>query len=226
MRSRREFASDAETFEMNVIDSLKEFLRERLLFKNKDLLSALEAFIKFDDPNTIKKAHELFCCDLDMASPYLQFCGLCEQEQVKTLSIDQIVKHPASPDRIIHFRELATILACIFACTPHSADVERCISGNNLLKTNIRSSLALATENENLYLHFNMPALELWDPRSAIIKWIFTSRRSRSPPTTGSRTSEKQAFYRGVFENCDSAKFELRMMILKKLRIKINFLMQ
>lgn len=139
-----------------------------------------------------------------MASLYLQFSELCEQEQVRTLSIDQIVKHLASPERIIHFREVVTILARIVACTPHSAGVERCISANNLLKTNIRSSLALATENKYLYIYFNMPVLELWDPRSAITKWISTSRRNRPSHTTESQTSKKQAFFKGVFENCDS----------------------
>lgn len=51
------------------------------------------------------------------------FCDLCEEKQMTELAMEKIDKHLASPERIEHFREMATILARIIACTPHSADV-------------------------------------------------------------------------------------------------------
>lgn len=150
---RKVVTSDVESFKKKVIDSLTEFLRQRLQFRNKELLLALEALSKFDDSDAIKKVHEYVGYDLDLASLYLQFGDLCEEKQVTELSIDKIVKHLASPEQIVHFREIAMVLARTVASTPHSADVERCISANNLLKTNIRSNLALATENKYLYLY-------------------------------------------------------------------------
>jgi len=42
---------------------------------------------------------------------------------------------------------MLTIMARILAAKPHSADVERCISANNLLKTSLRASLDISTEN-------------------------------------------------------------------------------
>lgn len=86
--------------------------------------------------------------------------------------------------------------------TPHLADVERCISANNLLKTSLRSNLALTTENKYLYICFNMPDLENWNPMYAIKKWMSTTRRNRTN-TTETSTSKKQAYFKGVFENCD-----------------------
>lgn len=172
------------------------------------MLSALDALLKFDGSNAIKKVHDIVASYLDFASLYLQFSDLCEDKQVTQLPIEKMVKHLSSTERIVHFRELATILARIVAATPHSADVERCISANNLLKTNLRSNLVLPTENKYLYIHFNMPVLELWDPRGAITHWISTSRWNRPSHTTESNISKKQAFFKGVFENCDSDESE------------------
>lgn len=38
------------------------------------------------------------------------------------------------------YEDIVTVIARIAACTPHSADVERCISANNLLKTWLRNN--------------------------------------------------------------------------------------
>lgn len=208
MTGRKAAKSDVESFKKEVIDALTEFLRQRPQIRNKELLSALDALLKFDGSNAIKKVHDIVASHLDFASLYLQFSDLCEDKQVTELPIEKMVKHLSSTERIVHFRELATILARIVAATPHSADVERCISANNLLKTNLRSNLVLPTENKYLYIHFNMPVLELWDPRGAITHWISTSRRNRPSHTTESNISKKQAFFKGVFENCDSDESE------------------
>lgn len=48
------------------------------------------------------------------------------------------------------YKELITVFCRIYACTPHSADVERMISGNNFLKTKLMSRISI--ETENLYM--------------------------------------------------------------------------
>jgi len=60
---------------------------------------------------------------------------------------------------------------------PHSADVERLISTSNILKSSDRQSLIVETENEYLFVHFNMPPLTLWDLRPATFLWINSSNR-------------------------------------------------
>lgn len=200
---RRAAESNIDSFKKTVIDSLTAFLRERLQFRDEELLMRLDALLKFDNPDAVKKVHELVGHDLDLASLYLQYSDLCEEEKTTEMPLDKMVKHLAAPERIVHFREITTILARILACTPHSADVERCISANNLLKTSLRSNLAISTENKYLYIYFNMPVLENWNPRAAITKWMSTSRRSQSR-TIESNISKKQPFFKGVFDKCDS----------------------
>lgn len=199
----RSATTDIASFKTDVIDSLNKFLKERLQVRNENLLTALENFAKFENQDAIKEIHKSVSPDLNLASLYLQYGDLCEDKRVKELPLHKMLEHLVSPERIIHFREMATILARVVACTPHSADVERCISANNLLKTNIRSSLSLPTENKYLYIYFNMPVLEHWHPGNAITKWMSTSRRNRSHTTETSK-SRKQAYFKGVFKDCDS----------------------
>lgn len=51
-------------------------------------------------------------------------------------------------------------IALAAACTPNSADCERLVSANNNLITYSRTNLSNSIENDYLYNHFNMPALE------------------------------------------------------------------
>lgn len=59
-----------------------------------------------------------------------------------------------------NYNEILTLLSRIHVLTPHSADVERCISANNLIKTPLRNRLSVETENKYLHIYFNMPVLE------------------------------------------------------------------
>lgn len=70
------------------------------------------------------------------------------------------------------FEHMITILSRIKACTPQPADVERLIKSNNLLKTASRSNLILKTENKYMYVYYNMPTLEKWNPKKAINIWL------------------------------------------------------
>lgn len=191
-----------ESFRETVINRLVKYLQERFQFQNKELLSVLEDFFKFDDPTVVERIHKLVGEDLDLAALYIQFTDFCANKKVTQLPLHKIVQHLATPERYIHFKELTTVLARILACTPHSADVERCISANNLLKTNMRSNLSIETENMYLYIYFNLPNLENWNPKNVITKWMSQSRRNRTIDTDTS-TTRKQPHFKGIFENCD-----------------------
>jgi hypothetical protein len=79
---------------------------------------------------------------------------------------------------------------------PHSADVERLISTSNILKSSDRQSLIVETENEYLFVHFNMPPLTLWDPRPATLLWINSSNR-RLRETSKAR---EQGWFKGIID--------------------------
>jgi len=63
-----------------------------------------------------------------------------------------------------HFPNVCTMLARVAAAKPHSADVERLISASNLLKSPLRSTMNIETENLSLYINYNMPPLNGWTP--------------------------------------------------------------
>ena len=94
------------------------------------------------------------------------------------------------------------IMSRILAAKPHSADVERCISANNLLKTSLRASLKLDTENSYLFIHHNLPPTATWDPRLAVLKWLNMTTHKK-------KTHEKaqyQPYFRHVFSEAHEPK--------------------
>lgn len=103
------------------------------------------------------------------------------------------------------FGAVLTLFGRIAAATPHSADVERSISANNLLKTNLRSSIDLKTENKYLFIHFNLPPLIEWNPRKCVIHWINKKVRREHILSIGDkkRKTTKQRYFAGVFAKID-----------------------
>lgn len=123
-------------------------------------------------------------------------------------SLAEIVRKIAiTPSLKENFNEIFIILSRILICTPHSADVERSISANNILKTPLRSSLNILTENYYLFVNFNMPPVELWNPRKAITVWINSKNRRRHDLVSKGK-AQKQRYYKGVFRNVDDKKSE------------------
>ena len=55
---------------------------------------------------------------------------------------------------------------------PHSANVERIISVNNLLRYVHRNQMKIENENNQLFIHYNIPDLENMNPRSAVLAWL------------------------------------------------------
>lgn len=91
------------------------------------------------------------------------------------------------------------------AATPHSADIERSVSANNLLKTALRNKLDITTENKYLFVHFNMPPLSKWSPDKAVINWINKKdRRTHNLIIENEdNKSKNQEYFKGIFEEAN-----------------------
>lgn len=182
-----------------VIDSLTEFLNTRLQIPNRDLLNTIEAFLKLDNTTDITEIHGFFGKDLELSLLSMQYHDLSNTpEDIRGQTLDQMISYLRTGDRPKYFNEISIVLARISACTPHSADCERTISANNLLKTSRRMSLAIQTENFYMYVHFNIPELEKWDPRQAVNKFLSDSNRRISKTTVA---TTEQPYFKHIFEN-------------------------
>lgn len=104
--------------------------------------------------------------------------------------------------RIKKYDNTIAILCHIKACTPQSADVERSVKADNLFKTTSRNKLNLETENKYMYVYFNMPALEMWDPRDTKA-WINEKSRREHTDLLQKSTAKKKSYFKGIFKEAD-----------------------
>jgi hypothetical protein len=90
-------------------------------------MQSLQSFVKFDKSTDLVKIHQTIGSDLDLSAIYVQFSDLSEPHDAKDLSLHELIKFLTLADQFTHFREITIILSRIAGCTPHSADVERCV---------------------------------------------------------------------------------------------------
>lgn len=90
------------------------------------------------------------------------------------------------------------------------------ISADNLLKTFSRNSVSLETENKYLYVHFNMPTLELWNPREAINMWMGDKKR-KDHSNVIEKSAKNAPYYKSIFED---AKQERKTIEISKENVK------
>lgn len=176
--------------------------------ENEELFRTLGPFIDLDQNTDMKRVHELIGSDLELVMLNIQFNEISRTTEFKKLNIHQLILQLAAQRD--SFGTVLTALARVAAATPHSADVERTISANNLLKTNIRSSLELKTENKYLFIHFNLPPLIEWNPRKSVIHWLNKKIRREHALSIGNskRKSTQQRFFAGIFSKIDSLEIE------------------
>lgn len=62
-------------------------------------------------------------------------------------------------------------------------------------------SLQIPTENAYLYIHFNMPPLEKWNPRAAVKKYLGDVNRRQSHQTVDTTKTTKQPIFKHIFED-------------------------
>lgn len=195
---------DINAVRNEVIESLCEFLQQRFDIDN-GLISILKPFVSLDTKADVKSVQSSIARDVSLVELSMQYQELCDQPTLKTLTIAQLVSHLASENVKDNYGEVLIVLARILSATPHSADVERSISANNLLKTSLRSSLNLSTENKYLFIHFNMPDTITWNPRTAVMKWFGRDRRV-SNRSSESCLTRKQEYFKGLFPEAARAK--------------------
>ena len=124
--------------------SLVEFLRQRFSI-DEGVISQLAAFVHFDTQNVnLRTVHKAIAIDLDITELSLEFDELSQERLTKERSLPDLVKCLVKSE---HFSNVLTVLCRILAAKPHSADMERVKSANNLLKTSQRSSLDLKIES-------------------------------------------------------------------------------
>lgn len=184
----------------NILEALRNFLDER--FEADELFfKTIEPFISFNKTANIEEVHKLLAPDLSLPSLYLQFQDISGNlETHNDLSINEmILKLSKSDESRTNFKELITVLSRIAACTPHSADVERCISANNILKTKLRARLSLETENKYICIHTNMPDLDDWKPTEAAQLFVAEKSRRQRDVTPSTKTCKKQVYFKGIF---------------------------
>lgn len=84
--------------------------------------------------------------------------------------------------------------------------VERMIQANNRLKTKLRASMSLDTENKYLYIHINMPNLAQWNQQEAAEMFIGEKDRLNRDMTPTIEVTRRQPFFQGIFseaQNCN-----------------------
>ncbi|XP_050537960.1 uncharacterized protein LOC126903652 [Daktulosphaira vitifoliae] len=165
-----------------IVDFLVNFLQERFDI-DADTVKILKPFTELEPSVDMKAVHKLIGNDLDLAELSMEYSELLTHkniEQLKKISLKETLQALVMTN---FFPNVSVIMARIVAVKPHSADVERVISVNNLLKTSNRSSLSIESENEYLYIYFNLPPLAEWNPRPAINEWFKKKRRVRETVT-------------------------------------------
>lgn len=198
-----------EVVRTEIVETLLEIINNNFEFED-ELIKLLIPFVKFDKENVkMFEFHEKIAPDLDISSLSLQFNELCEISQLREFNIPEVVSHLAKNDINSSYSDVLTVFARLAAATPSSADVERSISANNLLKTSMRSSLKLETENNYLHVHYNMPTLTEWEPKDAVVRWLNLKQR-RKTNLTVKNVEKSQQHFMGVFpeakkrkETCD-----------------------
>lgn len=185
---------DFEAVRNEIVESISEFLRQRFSL-DEALISSLVPFVKFDEKNVnMREIHSAFGSDLDLAELSCEFTELANHRNVTSMKLPELVKHLASDDNAEMYPNVLSMMSRILAAKPHSADVERCISANNLLKTSLRSSLQISTENSYLFIHHNLPPAAEWDPRPSVLDWLQTHRYEKTH-----KKAKFQEYFRHVF---------------------------
>ena len=182
-------------------------LSERFDSDDKQI-KLIEPFVTFDQRADLREIHKNFATDLDLTSIQLQYNELVQQKIAQKLNgkLHEIIKTLAKDStNSKNYKEVLTISTRIQACTPHSADVERSISANYRIKTPLRSSISLETEVKYLYVHFNMPDLEDWDPRMAI-KQFMNEKQRKDFSGVMDRKAKNAPYFKGIFKSAREQK--------------------
>lgn len=191
----------------NVLNALQNFLTDRFQI-DEPILKIIEPFVNFSKDANISEIHAMLAPDLSLPSLHLQFNDILENPDInKDLSLHQMIQNLSTTVEMREsYKELIIVFSRIAANTPHECDVERCISANNLLKTKIRSSISLETENKYLFIHTNMPNLSQWNPLPAAKLFVEEKERRHRDITSGREITKRQSYFKGIFPQSKDSK--------------------
>lgn len=164
-------------------------------------MPVLRTFAQLSPSFEVQEVHKLIDSDLDLSDLAIQYTELCTIPAFKNQEIADIVAYLVSPVRNEFFKKISIVFSRILAATPHSADVERNISANNLLKTSLRNRMCLRTENKYLFIHFNLPVVEEWCPKKSVAKWLHSCDRRERQIDNSNLKSSQQSYFAAVFKN-------------------------
>lgn len=200
--SRTQRTIDFDNFRETVISSLIMNMEKRFHVE-EDMVNVIEPFINFRENANLRKIHEIFGGDLDLSSLVLEFYEIIELKDELGLetTLSQTIGTLLRNEHLrSQFKNIIIVLSRMEICTPHSADVERCISSDNLLKSPLRNRMSVDTETKYLYIYHNMPDIENWNPRHAIIAFLNEkNRRERTDLMQGKAVEAN--YFKGVFSS-------------------------
>ncbi|CAB4024767.1 E3 SUMO- ligase KIAA1586-like isoform X4, partial [Paramuricea clavata] len=195
---------DIDAIKNEIIESLKEFLTQRFLDQEDDI-DLLKPFVNLQQSVDLKEVHKQFFKDLDLMELGMEYDDVLSMEDIehfRKLSLRERFQMFVQSEELPN---LKVAFARILAAKPHSADVERLISCSVALKSSGRSRMLLETENLNLYVHYNMPSLDQWDPKPAVMSWMNErAHRARDCPKR-----KQQQYFKGIFS--EAAKLEEKL---------------
>lgn len=134
LRNRQE-SKDFTDVRKSILSSLQTFLTERFQIDD-DLLKVIDPFVKFGKNADVQKVHSMLAPDLELANLSIQYGDILNNlDIVQNKNLNEIIIQLAKTTESRElYKELIIVLARVAALTPQSADVERCISANNILK--------------------------------------------------------------------------------------------
>lgn len=187
-----------------IVSKMVDFTSIRFSTEADEACSTMVPFFKFHkEVESVRSVHKLLATDQNLSELYVQFLYICNHEQLRKKSPPNLLKHlvQSQKDTTQSFSNIMIVLARMIAATPHSADVERSISANNRLKTAMRNRLSLETENNYLFIHFNLPTFYDWKPDKAILHWpAVKQRRTHNLLVENTnRKSKNQQHFNGIF---------------------------
>jgi len=185
-----------------IVKTLSNFLQDRIDIDEYFVIT-IKPVANLDCNANIKNVFDVLGKDLDLADLNMEYADLIEHdrlEEIQQMPLPKLVQYLSGSDE---FKNITILLARVIAAKPHSADVERLISKSNILKSINRQSLHVETDNEYLFIHFNMPVLQNWDPRPAIQIWLNQhERRINDTPK-----AKEQEWFNGIFLEAKKRKF-------------------
>ena len=144
--------------------------------------------MKFDVHVDLRAVHKAVAFDLDIAELSFEFQALAAQSEVTACDMTKCLSKSQE------YPSMLLTLARLMAAKPHSADVERCISANNILKTSLRSALNLRTESSYVFIHNNLPPTVEWNARFAVLNRLTKKRSNRTPAKAREQSYTSETF--------------------------------